>query len=178
MNTNKSNVPILIITFLIFLGIISRVIKITNINDFPNFTAIIAISVLSGMFFKNRIIAIMIPLIAMVVSDLIIGFNLLNIIWIYIPLIFITYSSFSIKNNNYEQITNRFVAGPIIFFLISNLGVWITSGMYLKNFNGLIQCYIAGIPFLNNSLISTFLYGFILLYLLDFIPQKNAELHT
>lgn len=178
MDNNKLYNSILIVAFLVFLGIVSRVVKIANINDFPNFTAIIAISVLAGVYFKNRFIAIMIPILSMTISDLIIGFNFSNMIWIYIPLIFITYYSFSINSNNYEKITTRFVIGPIIFFLFSNLGVWITSNMYLKTMGGLLQCYIAGLPFLNNSLISTLLYGFILIYILNPIAQKKVEIHT
>ena len=49
-----------------------------------------------------------------------------------------------------------------IFFLISNFGVWAGSGMYSKNFTGLINCYAAGIPFIHNTIISDFLFTTVL----------------
>ena len=45
--------------------------------------------------------------------------------------------------------------GPTGFFLVSNFGVWAASGMYPPTLAGLGVCYLAGVPFYRNDLIST-----------------------
>ena len=54
------------------------------------------------------------------------------------------------------------IAGPSVFFLISNFAVWIGGGMYPPTVGGLGACYAAGIPFYGNSLISGVLFSGIL----------------
>jgi hypothetical protein len=45
--------------------------------------------------------------------------------------------------------------GPTSFFLISNYAVWVVGGMYPRTVGGLGLCYMAGLPFYRNDLIST-----------------------
>ena len=54
------------------------------------------------------------------------------------------------------------VAGPTAFYLISNFGVWLGWRMYPPTWAGLVQCYVAAIPFYGYSLASTFLYAGVL----------------
>lgn len=54
------------------------------------------------------------------------------------------------------------VAGPSVFFVISNFGVWLAGGLYPPTFGGLTACYAAAIPFYGNSLASAVLFGGIL----------------
>lgn len=54
------------------------------------------------------------------------------------------------------------IAGPSVFFLISNFAVWIGGGMYPPTFGGLAACYAAAIPFYGNSLVSAVLFSGIL----------------
>lgn len=54
------------------------------------------------------------------------------------------------------------VAGPSVFYLISNFGVWLGGTMYPMTPGGLAACYAAGIPFYGNSLISGVLFSGIL----------------
>ena len=43
----------------------------------------------------------------------------------------------------------------MIFFIISNFGVWFFSNTYSSDLSGLISCYIMGLPFLQNTLFSS-----------------------
>ncbi len=49
-----------------------------------------------------------------------------------------------------------------VFFLSSNFFVWLSSGMYPLTGGGLLQCYLAGVPFFRNSLFSTLIGGALL----------------
>ena len=53
-------------------------------------------------------------------------------------------------------------AGPTAFYLISNFGVWLGFHSYPPTWQGLVACYIAGIPFYGRSLASTILFAAIL----------------
>jgi hypothetical protein len=45
--------------------------------------------------------------------------------------------------------------GPTSFFLLSNYAVWAVGGMYPRTMSGLATCYVAGLPFYRNDLVST-----------------------
>jgi hypothetical protein len=45
------------------------------------------------------------------------------------------------------------LVGSLQFFLITNFGVWLTQTLYPPTAAGLVQCYIAGLPFFANQLI-------------------------
>jgi hypothetical protein len=45
--------------------------------------------------------------------------------------------------------------GPTAFWLISNYGAWPGNPSYPQTLSGLWECYVAGIPFYRNDLIST-----------------------
>ena len=77
----------------------------------PNFTPIIAVAIISGYFFKNINVSVLILLFAMIISDLFIGFYE-NIIFVYTSLIFITLVFHKISknkfNSNFSKIINNF----------------------------------------------------------------------
>ena len=125
----------------------------------PNFTPIISVAILSSFFFKNINLSISVILISMFISDLLIGFHD-YVFFTYIPLVVIAIV-FKEKILKYKNILIYSVIGVIIFYLISNFGVWFLGKNYEENIQGLINCYIAGLPFLKNSLISTIFYTYL-----------------
>ena len=62
---------------------------------------------------------------------------------------------------NESRILTRYigaVSSVLIFFLLSNFGVWINGG-YGYDLNGLVACYILALPFFGNTLVSTIIYS-------------------
>lgn len=45
------------------------------------------------------------------------------------------------------------VSCSLIFFVTTNFAVWAFSGIYPRTFEGLTQCYIAALPFLDKSVL-------------------------
>tara|TARA_Y100000590_G_scaffold292793_1_gene329661 strand:+ start:2031 stop:2567 length:537 start_codon:yes stop_codon:yes gene_type:complete len=131
----------------------------------PNFTPIIAVAIMSGYFFKNIKFSFLVLLISMLLSDLFIGFYE-NIIFVYASLLLITFvfhkRSYKI---NFKNIFIFSFVGSLIFFIISNFGVWLLDSPgvnnipYEKNLNGLIECYIFAIPFFGNTFLSTIIFA-------------------
>jgi len=132
----------------------------------PNFTPIIAVAIMSGYFFKNINLSFLTLIVAMLVSDLFIGFYE-NVIFVYASLLLITFVFYKISNKiNFKNLFIYSFAGSIVFFVISNLGVWALGSpgvydvAYDKNLSGLIECYILAIPFFGNTFLSTLIFAY------------------
>jgi len=152
--TNKKK---LILIFII-LGIATRLIPHP-----PNFTSLLAIALFSGAFLEKKYLAAGIPLIIMFISDLIL--NLPITFSVYVSFILITLIGKYLKNKQSSRnIIKYSIFSSLLFFIITNLSVFIYSGMYTKDFVGLAKCYIVALPFFLNTLISTITYSFIVFY--------------
>ena len=146
----------------------------------PNFTPIIAVAMVSGYFFKNINLSLLVLLVAMLISDLFIGFYE-NVIFVYISLLLITFVFHKISNK--INLKNLFIYGfgsSVIFFIISNFGVWalgspaINNIPYERNLEGLIQCYILAIPFFGNTFLSTLIFAYPAIYIYKSLPTWSS----
>lgn len=73
------------------------------------------------------------------------------------------------------------VSANIFFYLWTNFGVWALDswGMYSKDLSGLIRCYINGLPFLKNQLVSSLVFiplGYLLIkYVLETVKKISIK---
>jgi hypothetical protein len=120
----------------------------------PNFTSLIALSFYVPAILGTRFIPALV--ISFFITDLIIGFHSITLFtWGSVILIGLL-SKFFIFN-----ITTRIsgsLLGALLFYLITNFGVWLT-GNYEFSYEGLKLCYVLAIPFFTNTIISTIFYG-------------------
>ena len=125
----------------------------------PNFTPIIAMGLFGGAYLKDKRWALMLPVVAMLLADLFLGFHG-TMIWVYGSLIIITAMGFLL--NSGVTLKNGAIAtigGSLLFFLVTNFGVWASGSFYPKTLEGLISCYAAGIPFFGNTLAGSVFYS-------------------
>ena len=146
----------------------------------PNFTPIIAVALVSGYFFKNINLSLLILLVAMLLSDLFIGFYE-NMIFVYASLLLITFIFHKISNKiNFKNLFFYGFAGSIIFFIVSNFGVWALGSpgahdiAYEKSLSGLIQCYILAIPFFGNTLLSTVIFSYPAIFVYRSLATRSS----
>jgi hypothetical protein len=128
----------------------------------PNFTPILAVGIFVPLLTGNWKSALPLTLGAMFIGDLYWGLHS-YILW--------TYSSIAIISMialRFSLLANCFIA-PILFFIITNFGVW-TTGYYGLTLEGLIACYIAAIPFFHMTLLGTIVYTG-----LFYVIYKSAE---
>lgn len=140
-------------TLLISLAVVARLVP-----HVPNFTPIAAMALFGGAYL-NRRYAILVPLLALFLSDLFIG--------LYSPVVMISvYGSFVLtgliglwlkSRRNPRNIILAAVGSSILFFLITNFSVW-AAGAYARDLSGLAQSYIMGIPFLRGTLAGNLFY--------------------
>ena len=126
----------------------------------PNFTPIISVAILCSFFFNSWIKGLFIVVISMLISDLVIGFHS-NMFFVYMSLIAISiYSKFFFQNFKIKNVFIHCFLSSLIFFIISNFGVWVLGNLYSKDIQGLYECYFMAIPFFSNTLLSTIFFTY------------------
>ena len=127
----------------------------------PNFSPILAIALFGGVYFRKKI-ALILPLAAMVISDIFIGYY-------DIGLMVIVYGSFLVcvvlgfwlkKHKKWYTVLGSSLLAALIFFFLTNFAVWAFTPWYMKTFSGLIQCYLMALPFFRNTLFGNLVYVF------------------
>jgi len=117
----------------------------------PNFTPIAAIALFGGAALNRKWLAFLLPISAMLLSDLIIGFHS-YMAAVYISFAITVFMGISIsKNPKAYKIGLTSIASTLIFFMITNFAAWIGSPFYPQSFAGLLTCYAAGLPFFNDG---------------------------
>lgn len=152
----------------------------------PNFTAVGAAAIFGGAVFSKSWKAILVPLAALFLSNLIInntlysayyeGFSLLSAgsLWVYAAIILLSIlAHVFIKAFNITSIASVTIGGTALFFLLTNLGVWIGNPMYAQNVEGLMACYIAGLPFALNSLLGNIVFVSVLFGAYNYVAKKE-----
>ena len=109
-------------------------------------------------FMVQKSIGIIMPIAIMLVSDLIIGLHGL-MLWTYGSIVLITLFSYQYIKKKFINVIKLSLVSPILFFIVTNFGVWLTSTTYSPDLSGLMTSYTMGLPFLANSLISTILFS-------------------
>ena len=139
---------------LILFGLIGIMLLFRIVPHAPNFTPIIALSLYLPILFGFWSIPFII--LGFAITDYFIGFHSL-LIWTWGSLAIIGFISKFCKNI-FSRLIMSFISS-LIFFIISNFGVWATGSFYEPNLHGLIYCYIMAIPFFTNTLVSTILFA-------------------
>ena len=176
---NKINISYLAIISLILFASFSRIIP-----HMPNFTPIGAIALFGGAYLKNRYHAFLIPMISLWLSDIILNNFIFSFyseftwfypgfLWQYISFILIiVIGHLFLKKLNFKNIFITTISSSLLFFIITNFGVWISGSMYTLDFQGLISCYIMALPFFKGTLLGFMCYSTLLFGVLEFSKRK------
>lgn len=145
----------------------------------PNFAPIGAMALFSGAQLGRRPLAFVAPLGAMLLSDAVIGFHSgLPFVYGSVALI-VLLGWFALARVSVLRLAGAAVASSVLFFLITNLGTWLLSGIYPLTASGLAACYVAAVPFFQNTVAGDLFYtgllfgGFTLLE--RAVPMLRAE---
>ena len=156
--------------YLLVFGIILALSRI--LPHPPNFTPIIASAIMAPLLIRDRWFGIAIPIFAMLVADIVIGFHPYQTV-IYLTLIII--GLVAPMQRNIKWIATMAILGPVWFFLTTNFAVWLAWDYYPKTVEGLILCYTMAIPFFQNTLISTCLFTGVLTLMIKPLEKINEK---
>ena len=153
---------ILVVSLLLLLAAISRLLPHPD-----NFTPLGAIALFGGTFIANRRLAILIPLGLMLFSDIMLevvfgtGFHN-TMFYVYGALILVSTIGFVLRSRvQLQTILVSSLVGSLIFFFITNFGMWMT-GYYGYSGKSLLDCYIAGIPFFRGTVTGDLFFNLVL----------------
>ncbi len=122
----------------------------------PNFAPLGALALFAGMTGDRHKIGL--PLAAVFATDWVLGFYP-GLVWVYLSygLLFFT-GYWTRQANGMKKLMGIPVTGSVLFYLVSNFGVWASGSMYPPTWSGLVECYAAGLPFFRNTIVSDLVY--------------------
>ena len=159
MNTQLSQNENLLYRLVLALGIIALAAALRIAPHPWNFTPVGAMALFSGAVIKNRRLAFVVPLLALFLGDIFIGFHKLMPI-VYASFLLSVAIGFWLRDRRSAgRISAATLLGAVQFFLVTNFAVWAFGLSYPRTSAGLLACYVAGIPFFWNTLAGDAVYA-------------------
>jgi len=132
----------------------------------PNFTAMTALALFGGAHFSDRRVAIGLPLLALVLSDLLLGVYwqwdfraIQGYMWVqYLCFVGIVCMGYPLQARGGYRVAAMTLAASCLFFIVTNFAEWLFQPWYPKTAAGLLASYVAGIPFFRNTLLGDLFY--------------------
>lgn len=143
---------------LIALALVALAVASRFLPHPPNFAPIAAIGLFAGVFLPRKM-AILLPLAAMIFSDVFLGFHGL-IFWTWGAFLLIgAFSTFVLKKNyNTTTVLASSIGASVFFYLVTNFGVWAEGLLYPPTLAGLASSYVNALPFFRNTLMGDLFY--------------------
>jgi hypothetical protein len=145
----------------------------------PNFTPIGAMALFSGAYLGRKALAFAAPLGALLLSDLVLGFYHGQTTVYFSVALIVMVGMVALTRVSPIRVGAAALASSVLFFVITNFGMWLFSGFYPRTLAGLETCYVAAIPFFQNTVAGDLFYatllfgGFKVLELL--MPQLQSD---
>ena len=135
----------------------------------PNFAPITGIALFAASKLNKKILAFLLPLICLFITDLILGLGWINLF------VYGAFGMISLIGMRIKKVSLLTVVGSsLLFFIVSNLGVWFLY--YPLTLEGLMTCFTLAIPFFGNTIAGDLVYTAVLFY--SFSTIKNTYLKT
>jgi len=146
----------------------------------PNFSPVEAVALFGGAYFASRAMAVAVPLVAMLVSDLILGLTLGGTYFehftspaylatwlsVYACIALSAVLGFGLRGRvNGARVLGYSLMGSVLFFVMTNFAVWATATPMTAHPScmiGLAPCYAAALPFFQWTLLGTLFYAALL----------------
>ncbi len=145
----------------VFFGLVGLAVSTRLLMIEPNFHAVTAAALFAGFYFRRRLVAAMVPLLAMTGSDWVIGgYSREVMITVYLAMLLPIAWRWLLRNRlTAPRVALAAVASSIAFYLMTNAAVWHSGIWYGPGWEGLSACYAAGLPFLVNALAGDLLFS-------------------
>lgn len=139
------------------LAIILFAVILRVLPHIPNMAPITAMALFGGVYLSKKY-ALIIPLIAMFFSDIFLGFHD-TMAFVYGSFILTGCIGIWLRD---RKSSKNIIAGTLfaslLFFVITNFGVWLVSKMYPHTLTGLLDAYLLGLPFFRNTIVGDLVY--------------------
>ncbi len=156
-----------------------------------NFTPIGAMGLFGAAYFSRRWLAVLVPFAALWLSDLFLnnviyarlmpdyydGFAWFGSAWVYGSFFLIVLLGFVVlRKVKLTSLLGASLGASVIFFLVTNFGVWLGNPMYPQTLGGLGTAYALGIPFFWNTLLGDLVYTGLLFGVFEWVKSARPDL--
>ncbi len=145
----------------------------------PNFTPVFAMALFGGACFSRKLPAFLVPLAAMLLSDVALGFLRYGFSAvesrpvIYLCFVFTVLLGMTMRQQRSAwRIGGMAVVAALMMYLLSNLSVFLLGSLYPMSWPGLISCYVAAIPFMQNLLLGNLCFSLLLFGILAMAERQ------
>ncbi|MBI2621437.1 MAG: hypothetical protein HYW63_02195 [Candidatus Levybacteria bacterium] len=148
LSIEKIILPVAIVLF----GVLLRLVPHP-----PNFAPIAAMALFGGAYISKRY-ALIVPLTALFLSDIVIGFHS-TMPFVYISFILIGLVGLWLrKRRSLKWVLGATLFSSLLFFVITNFGVWTVGALYPLTLDGLIRCFYLALPFFRNTVVGDLIF--------------------
>ena len=182
--TTNSSLRFFLLAGLIIVAAITRILPHP-----PNVTPIGGMALFGAAYLGRKYLALLLPLLALWLS----GLFLDNVVysayydgftWFSQPAVFIAFllivglGWLALKKVSPMRLFGASLSASVIFFLVTNFGVWLQGGLYPPTFSGLMACYGAGLPFLRNTVLGDMFFVGALFGTFEWLQYRFPALRT
>jgi len=128
----------------------------------PNFTPIGAMALFSGAYLGRKALAFAAPLGALLLSDVVLGFYHGQATVYFSVALIVMIGMVALSRVSPLRVGAAAILSSVLFFVVTNFGMWLFSGFYPHTIAGLETCYVAAIPFFQNTIAGDLFYATLL----------------
>ena len=150
-----------------------------------NVTPLGSMFLFSGATFKSRTASLLVPLAALMISDLAVVEVLYGgryqwfTPWTWTGFLADGLIGWLLRGRiTGLNVLAASLGGSIAFFLISNFGVWVDGKLYAHTWQGLVECYAMSLPFFRNAILGDLFYAAVMFgsyhWLTTRVPRLKA----
>jgi Family of unknown function (DUF6580) len=171
MNKNLINPKFWTLTLMILAAAFTRLIP-----HYPNFTAVGAIALFGGAYFSKKYLAFIVPMAALIISDLIIGFY--SGMWVvYLSFALVVVIGMQIgQTKKPGRVLLASVSASVSFFIITNFALFPPNTIYPQNLTGIMESYTAAIPFFSYTFLGDLFYVGVMFGIFEIAKSKFPAL--
>jgi hypothetical protein len=130
----------------------------------PDFTPVAATALFAASALRLRALAPLVPFAGMLLGDAALGFYDWRVMvavygMLALPAIVASLSS---GLRRPAMVIPVLLSSSLAFFLVTNFAVWAFSPLYAASVAGLLKCYVAALPFLQNMVAGDLFWGLVL----------------
>ncbi len=169
---------------LAIVGLFSLFVLARFIPHPPNFSPITAVAFCSGIWFLRKSWLFLIPFAVLYLTDFYYGlYDGIAFTYFAYILIFSLGALFSSIDLG-SKVLNAFsflaanISASVIFFAVSNIGVWWATPLYTFDLQGLVECFVLAIPFYPNTLMSQIIYATVIQLSATWLILPAIKKHT
>jgi len=164
------------------IGLVASIIVVAALSRIlphpVNVTPVAAIALFAGAYLPKNGLALAIPLAAMLLADSIIGFHS-TMPFVYAGMLITVGLGMLLRGRTRApSIAGASIVSSVIFFILTNLGVWMVQDMYPHDASGLAASYVAALPFFTNSIIGDLAFTALLFGVFMFAEKRFTKLQA